>query len=280
VPRPKAWSTAVDSNAGGDADGVGGSDGLLQIADVFKEGKKDATLQQDDTTKRHQAYSAFEASYLDDDGKRKVLTLGIKESYEKGSDGVARTFARVLEDVELATSVWKGKEMAKAVRVSIVASLANTMTDRGSLAVCFGRKHNPKLRLCELLKADRLPDFLLDAMELSESGFRAKREAEQLKLMVTRNFACNDHYMVTQSTDVMVGLALCGADAVGEDAGWAVRERGQSARTGGPRLVGDEQGRGGARASGRGVHSRSFKGVVAVGGLREIGTASSVCELC
>jgi hypothetical protein len=49
---------------------------LLQLADTFGELKKDATLQQDDTSKFHQGYSAFEVCYTEN-GKQRVLTVGL-----------------------------------------------------------------------------------------------------------------------------------------------------------------------------------------------------------
>jgi hypothetical protein len=160
---------------------------LIQAGETFAKGKKDSTLQQDDTTKEHQGYSAFEVSYLE--GKeRKVITLGIERSWEKNADGVARVYCKVLDDVETATAALRGEAAGKEARVNLAASMPNTMTDRGAVAKSFAGDKYARVRLQELLASAKFPDFVLEDLEHTEEEFRKLPEGEQLKQLVTRNF--------------------------------------------------------------------------------------------
>lgn len=182
---------------------------LCQIGETFLDGKKDATLQQDDTTKKHEGFSAFEAAFNDESGEKKVFTLGLPRNFEKSAGGVARTMVRLLEDVETVNGMWVGKQKAAQSRVNLVGSLTNTMSYRGAVAVSFVGEHFAELRLNELLRCEKFSDFILKSLGMSEEEFRRQTRAKQLELMAARNFFCNDHYLVTQSTDLMTAFGLC-----------------------------------------------------------------------
>lgn len=145
---------------------------LLQLADTFGELKKDATLQQDDTSKFHQGYTAFEVCYTEEDGEQRVLTVGLERSWEKTAEGVAHTYGKVLDDVERAAILWKGPAAAKEARLNMVMSTSNTMTDRGAVAKSFASEKFPKLRLRELLRSGAFPDQVTSELGMSEEEFR------------------------------------------------------------------------------------------------------------
>jgi hypothetical protein len=73
---------------------------LLQLAETLGGGKHDATLQQDDPSKFHDPFFAYEVCYTEDDGKQRVMTLGLTKSWEKTVEGVANTYNDMVDDVQ------------------------------------------------------------------------------------------------------------------------------------------------------------------------------------
>jgi hypothetical protein len=95
------------------------------------------------------------------------------------------------------------------MRANLVLSTSNTMTDRGAVAKSFASKYFPKVRLRELLRCEAFPEKVKEEFGMSKGNFRRFSEREQLDVLITRNFYCNDHFIHTLTTDVMAGLSLC-----------------------------------------------------------------------
>lgn len=124
----------------------------------------------------------------EDDGSQRVLTLGLKESFEKDAAGVARTFTTVLDDVEATYAELRGPAAAKEVRIRTVMALSNTMSDRGSAA---------------------FPSDVEAELGVIEAEIRQLPQTEQIRMMEVCNFFCNDHFLHTMATDIMSAIGLC-----------------------------------------------------------------------
>ncbi|KAF8363737.1 hypothetical protein PRIPAC_90660 [Pristionchus pacificus] len=156
------------------------------------KGKKFMALGSDETTKLFHKLQAYQLWYIDENGKRTVHNLGMKEVVTKSAEVSLNTVKSILDRIEKSDPSVQGSETRNSFRDIVIGQINSAMGDRASTQTRFAE-------LFEKYRTEILPNVIDEWATMSDDEHAAHE--------IFQSLPCQLHVIASSISPAMSALA-------------------------------------------------------------------------